>query len=111
MPEVTLAAEVRAERGSAPARRIRETGRIPAVLYGHDATPVAISLDARELRHALSSDAGVNALFDLAVDGKHHLAIARELQRHPVRQTLSHIDFQVVSRDELVSAAVAVHLI
>jgi large subunit ribosomal protein L25 len=89
---------------------LRAAGRIPAVIYGHGDNPVSISIDARQLRTAFSSASGENALFDLDVAGERHLAIARELQRHPVRQTVSHVDFQVVSRDEVVPAEVPLHL-
>ncbi len=111
MAEITLVAEVRAERGSAASRRLLAAGRIPGVVYGHGDTPVAVAVNARSLRAALSTDSGVNALLDLDVDGERHLAIARELQRHPVRQTVSHVDFQVVRRDEVVSVEVAVNLV
>jgi large subunit ribosomal protein L25 len=111
MAEITLVADVREERGSRASRRLLSAGRIPGVVYGHGDEPVAISVDGRELRAALSTDAGVNALLDLDVSGQRHLAIARELQRHPVRHTVAHVDFQVVSRDELVTADVALHLV
>lgn len=111
MAEIPLVADVREERGSSASRRLLHAGRIPAVVYGHGDEPLAIDVDARALRSALSTEAGVNALLDLDVAGDHHLAIARELQRHPVRQTVSHVDFQVVRRDEVVSADVAVNLV
>jgi large subunit ribosomal protein L25 len=80
-------------------------------VYGHGVDPIAIAIDAKELRGALSTEAGANALFDLDISGEHRLAIARELQRHPVRQTVSHVDFQVVLRDEIVPADVPVNLL
>jgi large subunit ribosomal protein L25 len=111
MAEITLVAEVRNERGSRASRRLLADGRIPGVVYGHGDEPVAIAVNARALRAALSTEAGVNALLDLDVAGDRHLAIARELQRHPVRQTVSHVDFQVVRRDEVVAVEVAVNLV
>ncbi len=108
MAEISLVAEVRHERGSRASRRLLAAGRIPGVLYGHGLSPVALSVAGRALRAALSTEAGVNALLDLSVEGEEHLAIAREIQRHPVRQTISHVDFQAVSRDEVVSVEVAV---
>ncbi|HVC25730.1 MAG TPA: 50S ribosomal protein L25, partial [Acidimicrobiales bacterium] len=102
---------VREERGSRSSRRLLHSGSVPAVIYGHGGAPVAISVNARALRSALSTGAGVNALLDLDVAGDHHLVIARELQRHPVRQTVSHVDFLVVRRDEVVSADVTVNLV
>jgi large subunit ribosomal protein L25 len=70
-----------------------------------------LSLDARELRAALSGEAGVNALLALQVDGTTHLAMAKEIQRHPVRGTVSHVDLVVVRRDQPVVAEVPVVLV
>lgn len=110
MAEIRLAAEARAERGSAASRRTRHSGRVPGVLYGHGTGPVALTVDARELRAALAAG-GSNALFDLEVGGDVHLAIAREVQQHPVRRTVAHIDFQLVARDELVHGDLPVELV
>jgi large subunit ribosomal protein L25 len=113
MAEIPLVAEVRGERdqGSAASRRLRAAGRVPAVLYGHGIEPAALSVDARALRLAMSSAIGERPLFELEVDGTVHLAIPRELQRHPVRRTVAHVDFQVVRPDEVVHAEVPLHLV
>ena len=111
MEEVALAAEAGRPTGSAAARRLRATGKIPAVLYGHGIAPQSLAVDARSLRHALSREAGLNALINLDVGGTQHLAMARQLQRHPVRGTVDHVDFVVVRRDEVVAAEVPVHLV
>jgi large subunit ribosomal protein L25 len=65
---------------------------------------------ARDLRSALSVH-GLNQVLTLDVDGSTHLVLARQLQRHPVRHTLAHVDFQVVRRDEVVSAEVPLVLV
>jgi large subunit ribosomal protein L25 len=70
-----------------------------------------LAVDSRELRGALQSDAGLNALISLKVDGANHLAMARQLQRHPVRGTVDHVDFVIVRRDEVVAVEVPVHLV
>ena len=111
MAEITLVAEPGRTTGSAESRRLRATGRIPAVVYGHGMDGLAVSIDGRELRHALSGDAGLNQLLSLSVGTETHLAMARVLQRHPVRHTVVHVDFQVVRRDEVVSAEVPVVLV
>src|SRR5688572_8794233 len=111
MAEITLVAETGRPAGSAASRRLRREGKIPGVVYGHGMQPVPVSVDGRELRHALTGDAGLNALLNLQVDGDTHLTMARVLQRDPVRSTVTHVDFQVVSRDEIISADVPVHLI
>lgn len=111
MAEITLVAETGREPGSAVSRRLRREGKIPAVVYGHGIDPVAIAVDGRQLRHALTGDAGLNALVNLKVGETDHLTMARVLQRHPVRGTVVHVDFQVVRRDEVVHAEVPIHLI
>jgi len=111
MAEITLVAETGREPGSAVARRLRREGKVPAVVYGHGIDPVAIAVDGRQLRHALTGDAGLNALVNLKVADTDHLTMARVLQRHPVRGTVVHVDFQVVRRDEIVQADVPIHLV
>ena len=110
MAEITLVAEPGRATGSPESRRLRSAGRVPGILYGHGIQPAALSVDARELRHALSGTAGVNQLLSLQVGTDSHLAMARVIQRHPVRGTVVHVDFQVVRRDEVISADVPVVL-
>ena len=111
MREVQLAAEPRHGKGSAESRRLRAVGKVPAVLYGHGIEPQALAVEARALRAALNQEAGLNALLSLDVGGSRHLAMARQLQRHPVRGTLAHVDFVIVGRDEVVSAEVPIQLV
>jgi large subunit ribosomal protein L25 len=111
MPDVALVATLREENGTRPSRRLRTTGRIPAVLYGHGGEPVAISIDGKELRTALTSQTGGAVVLDLHLGTDKHLVIAREMQRHRVRHTVTHIDFQIVSRDEVVPAEIPIHLV
>jgi large subunit ribosomal protein L25 len=111
MAEITLQAEPGRATGSPESRRLRAAGRIPGVVYGHGVDPTSVSVDGRELRHALTGATGVNQLLSLRVAGTTHLALARVLQRHPVRNTVIHVDFQVVSRDEVVSADVPIIIV
>jgi large subunit ribosomal protein L25 len=110
MPEIALAVDARPDTGSAASRRLRAEGRIPAVVYGHGIEPLSVAVDARALRGALTSDAGTNALLRLELGETEHLVLARDIQRHPVRHTVSHVDFQIVRRDEIVHAEVNVTL-
>jgi len=111
MSEYKLAAENRADAGKGAARRLRAAGRVPAVLYGHGTKPKSLSIDARDLSHALRTDAGANVLLELQVGRTKHLALAKEIQRHPVRGTYTHVDFILVRRGEKVHVAVPVHLV
>ena len=108
MAEYTLVAESGRTTGSSASRRLRAGGRIPAVVYGHGLEARSVSVDARELRHALSGESGLNQLLSLKIGSDTHLAVARSLQRHPVRHTVVHVDFQVVRRDEIISADVPI---
>lgn len=111
MPDIALVAEARAERGSSSSRRTRTDGRIPAVIYGHGIDPLPITVEARELRGALIAQSRGSVLFNVEVGGTSHLVVAKEIQRHPVRNTVAHVDFQVVRRDEIISATVAINLV
>ena len=110
MPEVTLTATPGREPGSRASGRLRAFGQVPAVVYGHGISPVPVSVDWRALRTALTTDAGSNALINLSVGDDTHLTVVRDMQRHPIRHDVLHIDFQVVSRDEVISMDVPVVL-
>ena len=109
MEEVTLLADSSRALGSRPARRLRAEGKVPAVLYGHGIAPVPLAVDGRDLRTALTGESGLNALITLDVEGTKHLAMARYLQRHPLRGNVSHVDFVIVRRDEVVAADIPIH--
>src|SRR5439155_12151982 len=102
--EVTLTAESGRPTGSRASRRLRLSGKVPAVLYGHGIDPVSLAVDQRALRNALTGAAGLNALITLDVAGQRHLAMARYLQRDPIKGTVHHVDFVIVRRDEVVAA-------
>ena len=110
MADTSLVADPRTPVGSRPTRRLRSSGRIPAVVYGEGVGPLSVSVEARDLRHALSTAAGLNAVLTVHVGSEEYMAMAREIQRHPVRGTVTHVDFQVVDPDRPVSADVTVLL-
>jgi large subunit ribosomal protein L25 len=111
MPEITLEAEVGRPTGSSDTRRLRSEGKIPGVVYGQGMGSVAVAVDAKAFRHALSGEQGLNTLLDLVAGKKHYLVLAREIQRHPVRGTVSHVDFQVVSRTQGVEVEVPLEVV
>jgi large subunit ribosomal protein L25 len=108
--DITLVAEVGRPTGTSAARRLRATGKVPAVLYGRGAEPRAITVDWRELRVALTTDKGLNALINLEVDGTRTPAIVKEMQRHPVRRDVLHIDFLSVDVDKPIATDVPIVL-
>ena len=110
MSESTLVAETGRPTGSRASGRLRAAGKIPGVLYGHGLAPVPLSVDRRELRHALSGPAGVNAVVQLRVGADTHPTVVKDLQRDPVRRTVTHIDFIVVRMDEEITVEVPIIL-
>lgn len=111
MPETTLTAHTGRDIGSSSTRRLRAEGKIPAVVYGHGSEPIPVAVVAREFQIAMSGEAGLNTLLQLQVDGKDLLTMARDIQHHPVRNTVSHIDFLIVNRDEVIAAEVTINLV
>jgi large subunit ribosomal protein L25 len=106
MADVTLTASPRTELGSGPAGRLRRAGRVPAVVYGLEADPVSVTVGALELERILHGDSGANTLITLRLDGDDALALARQIQRHPTRGELVHVDFIRIRRDVAVAAEV-----
>lgn len=92
MSEVTLTAETGRELGSAASRRLRSDEMIPAVVYGMGKDSVSITISRSDLRKALTTDAGVNALIRLEVDGDSDFTLVKDIQRHPVRREVTHLD-------------------
>jgi large subunit ribosomal protein L25 len=110
MSQTTLVAQPRTTAGSAAARRLRAEDAIPGVLYGHGMTPVSVSVGRRDLRVALSGPAGFNTVLSLEVDGKKYPAVIKEVQRHPVKRSVSHIDFMQINMKEVLTFHVPLHL-
>lgn len=110
MSEVRISAESRTDFGKGGARRTRRAGKIPAVLYGHGEKPKHIALPNREFAAALRNG-GMNQLFRIEVaDGTKALALAKALQRDPIKDTIDHVDLLLVRRGEKVTVEVPVQL-
>lgn len=98
--EVKLDVELRKEFGKGASRRVRRDKKIPAVLYGHGSDPVHLTLPGHETMLALRNS---NALLTLALgDSQEHLALPKQIQRHPVTNDIQHVDLVVVKRGERV---------
>jgi len=110
MSETVLTATSGRATGSANARRDRTTDSIPAVVYGLGMDPISISVERRDLRQALSGSAGMNTILDLSVDGTVYPSIIKDLQRHPVRRTVQHVDFIQINLDEEIIVSVPVRM-
>jgi large subunit ribosomal protein L25 len=109
---VKLQVQDRESRGSAESRRLRKQGLIPGVLYGRGNEPQAFCVSERELRRALTGDAGLHAILDVTLDGDSaRPSILKSYQQDPVKGTLTHIDLQEVRLDQPIQARVVVELV
>src|SRR5690242_5515159 len=111
MADATLTAQPRTALGKRPAGRARRDGLVPAVVYGLGTDTLSVSVPARELSHLLSGAAGDNTLITLKLDGGDQLALARQIQRHPIKGTVLHVDFVRVRADQAIQADVPVRLV
>jgi large subunit ribosomal protein L25 len=109
--EATLKAEKRQGRGKNEARRLRASGRIPAVVYGVEkGKAVEIAVDPKNLLRILHSDAGVNSLIGLELDGGNTRVLVKEYQLDPIDHELLHADFYQVAMDKTITVTVPIVL-
>ena len=94
MATATLSAELRSETGKGVARKLRAAGRVPAVIYGHNREPQSLSVDARELGRLLERVSAGSTVIELGLGGGVTRTLIREIQRHPLKRTIVHVDFQ-----------------
>ncbi|GIJ51160.1 50S ribosomal protein L25 [Virgisporangium aliadipatigenens] len=110
MSEVKISAEPRTEFGKGGARRTRRAGKVPAVLYGHGEKPRHIALPAREFAAAIRHG-GMTQVFNIEIsDGGTALALAKSIQRDPIKDTFDHVDLIIVKRGEKVTVDIPVQL-
>jgi large subunit ribosomal protein L25 len=110
MAETKIQAEPRTEFGKGAARRIRRADKVPAVLYGHGADPIHISMPGHETMLALKHG-GTNALLSIEIEGKSQLALPKQVQRDPIKGFLEHLDLVVVTKGEKVTVDIPVHVV
>jgi large subunit ribosomal protein L25 len=103
MSTASLSASVRTETGKGAARKIRQAGNIPAVIYGHGREAQSLMINARETDKLLKSIAISSTVIELSIEGKSARTLIREVQRHPFKRTITHIDFQELVAGETVS--------
>jgi large subunit ribosomal protein L25 len=108
---VSLAATPRNETGKGAARQARFRKQIPAVIYGHGRPTQPLLVDATSLEKALTGVEPASTVIELTVDGKKARTLIREIQRHPIRPDIIHVDFYEIHADEKVTLKVPVHLV
>lgn len=109
MEIIELLVKGRTARGSQKARAMRREGQIPAVLYGHGMEPVSLQVNNRDLYRVLHTKAGENVVINLKAEGitlKESTCRIREIQHHPVREDIEHVDFTVISLSEKIEVEV-----
>ncbi len=109
--DYSLDAEPRSDLGKGASRRLRRTGRVPAILYGAGVEPENISLDHNKIRQELESEAFYSHILTVNLEGKKQKVILRDLQRHPAKPVILHVDFLRVSDDQEINMHVPIHFI
>lgn len=101
----------REDAGKGASRRLRRAGRIPAIVYGGHAEPASIELDHEKTWLASQNEWFYSSILTMDVDGKSEQVLLRDMQRHPYRQQIMHLDFQRVSANEAIRTAVPLHFL
>jgi len=103
--------ERREAQGKGASRRLRRDGKVPAIVYGGDRAPANIQLDHEKLWLAQQNEWFYSSILDLSLNGQIYKVLLRDLQRHPYKQQILHLDFQRVSENEVLRAAVPLHFV
>lgn len=107
-----VVATTRSLQGTGASRRLRRTGKVPGIVYGSTDAPVSIELDHNELFHALRKEAFHSSILDLEIDGSAASSVLlRDVQMHPFKQQVLHIDFQRVAADTKIHVRVPIHFV
>src|ERR1051325_3019839 len=106
MATVALSATPRAGKATGIARKLRQAGEVPAVIYGHSRDPQSLTLNTREIDKLLAQIAGTTTVVELSVGGNTVKTLIREVQRHPVKRNVLHVDFQELVAGEKVNVSI-----
>jgi len=111
MSEHTIQATARKDEGKGASRRLRHAAQIPAIIYGGHADPQSIQLEHEKTWLASQNEWFYSSILSLELDGKVQRVLLRDMQRHPYRQQIMHLDFQRVSENEAIRVAVPLHFL
>lgn len=109
--QFVIDAEPRSDNGKGASRRLRRSGKVPAIIYGAGEEPAAVSLDHDRLMHNLEQESFFSQVLTIRLNGKEQGAVLRDLQRHPAKPVIMHADFQRVSADQAIHVHVPLHFI
>lgn len=108
MATVSLSATPRSSKGTGLARKLRQNGEVPAVIYGHARDPQSLTLNTREIDKLLAQIAGTTTVVELSIGGSTVKTLIREVQRHPVKRAVIHVDFQELVAGEKVNVSIPI---
>ena len=108
----TIAAAIREDMGKGASRRLRRDGRVPAVLYGGDRDPVSLTVEHKQILHEAEQESFYSSILELSVDdGRTQQVVLRDMQRHPYKQQILHLDFMRVSATEVLRISLPFHFV
>jgi len=109
--DFTINAELRTDAGKGASRRLRHAEKVPAILYGGNKEAVSLTLDHNKVNNMADYEAFYSHILTLVIDGKKHQAILKDVQRHPYKPKLMHLDFQRVEKGQKLHTHVPLHFL
>ncbi len=109
--QIEFNAKQREAQGTGASRRLRNAGRIPGILYGGEGKPQAIEMDHNELFQALRKEAFYSSVLTMNLEGQKQMCLLRDVQRHPFRQIILHLDFQRIDATHKIHQKVPLHFV
>ena len=106
MATVSLGAQARSETGTGVARKLRQNGQVPAIIYGHGREPQPLAINTREVEKLLGTISAGSTVIELGIDGRTARTLIREIQRHPFKRHILHIDFQELVAGEKITVSI-----
>ena len=106
-----LIADYREDAGKGSSRRLRRQGKVPAIIYGAGRPPRSLSFDHNKVLHELANESFYSSVLNIKVGDKSQAAIVKDVQRHPAKQQIMHLDFQRIVEDEVIRMNVPIHLV
>ena len=104
-----VVATTRKEQGSGASRRLRHAGKVPGIIYGGKASPTNIAVDHNPLFHSLRVESFHSSILDMELDGTAERVLLRDVQWHPYKQQVLHIDFQRIAADQKIQIRIPLH--
>jgi large subunit ribosomal protein L25 len=109
--EFIINAQKRDKKGTSSSRNIRREGMVPAIIYGADTAEETISLNKFEIAKNLDNDAFYSQVLDISLDGKKQQVILRDIQRHPAKREILHMDFQRIKADQKINVTIPIKFV